>query len=182
LPSSFILFVGAFEPRKNLTRLLEAVKRVHDRGEKIPLVLVGRAGWDSDKLAKKIQELSLQENVILKGYMKEQELRCVYRLATLFVFPSLQEGFGLPLLEAMASRTPIAASASSALPEILQDAALFFDPKDPEDMAEKIMRLLNDEELRVELMAKGSQRVSDFDWEKTAEQTLSIYQAVVGEK
>ncbi len=182
LPSSFILFVGAFEPRKNLLRLLEAVKLVHDTQEKIPLVLVGRAGQDSANLMTKIEELSLQEHVIFLGYMEERELRCVYRLATLFVFPSLREGFGLPLLEAMVSQTPVAASMAPALPEILQNAALFFDPKDPEDMAEKILRILSDEGLREDLIAKGRQRALDFDWKKTAEQTLAIYQAVMGEK
>lgn len=182
LPSSFVLFVGAFEPRKNLLRLLDAVKRIHDTLEKIPLVLVGRAGQDSDKLVTKIKELGLQEHVIFLGYLEERELRAVYRLATLFVFPSLQEGFGLPLLEAMVSQTPIAASFAPALPEILQNAALFFDPNEPEDMAEKIICLLSDEELRGDLIAKGRQRALDFNWDTTAEQTLAIYRAVNGEK
>ncbi|MFC2163457.1 glycosyltransferase family 4 protein [Acidobacteriota bacterium] len=182
LPPSFILFVGAFEPRKNLIRLLEAVKTVHDTREKIPLVLVGRAGQDSTRLVTKIEELNLQEHVVFLGYMEERDLRCVYRLATLFVFPSLREGFGLPLLEAMVSHTPIAASMAPALPEILQNAALFFDPNDPEDIAEKITRLLNDEELQEALIAKGRQRVLDFSWDKTAEKTLAIYRAVAGEK
>jgi glycosyltransferase involved in cell wall biosynthesis len=109
-------------------------------------------------------------------------LRSVYRLATLFVFPSLREGFGLPLLEAMISQTPIAASIAPALPEVLQNAALFFDPSDPEDMAEKIIRLLNDEELRRDLIAKGERRALDFSWDRTAEQTLAIYREVAGEK
>jgi glycosyltransferase involved in cell wall biosynthesis len=182
LPSSFILFVGAFEPRKNLLRLLEAVRRVHETGERIPLVLVGRPGQDSDKLRAKIGDLRLQDHVILPGYMEERELRCVYRLATLFVFPSLREGFGLPLLEAMVSQTPVVASAAPALPEILQSAALFFDPEDPEDMAEKIIRLLSDEELRDNLINRGRQRALDFDWKKTAEQTLAIYRSVAGER
>ena len=182
LPSSFILFVGAFEPRKNLLRLLDAVNRVHETCERIPLVLVGRAGRDSAKLMAKIEELNLQNYVIFLGYMEERELRCVYRLATLFVFPSLREGFGLPVLEAMASQTPVAASIAPALPEILQNAALYFDPKDPEDMAEKIIRLLSDEGLRENLVASGRQRVLDFDWRKTAEQTLGIYRAVAGER
>jgi glycosyltransferase involved in cell wall biosynthesis len=182
LPSSFVLFVGAFEPRKNLVRLLEAVKRVHDTRAKIPLVLVGRGGQDSERVMKTIKVLGLQEQVIVLGYMEERELRCVYRLATLFVFPSLQEGFGLPLLEAMASQTPVAASCAPALPEILQDAALFFDPKNPLDMAEKITRLLDDDELREELVSKGQKRALDFNWEKTAVQTLGIYQSVVEER
>ena len=114
--------------------------------------------------------------------MEERELRCIYRLATLFVFPSLREGFGLPLLEAMVSRIPVAASMAPALPEILQNAALFFDPKDPEDMAEKIIHLLSDEGLREDLITKGSQRALDFNWEKTAEQTLAIYRSIAGEK
>jgi len=182
LPSSFILFVGALEPRKNLGRLLEAVKRIHDSREKIPLVIVGREGQDSDRLMKKINELNLQEHIIFLGYMEERELRCVYRLATLLVVPSLREGFGLPVLEAMASQRPIAASSAPALPEIIQDAALFFDPDDPEDMAEKILRVLSDNELREDLIQKGQRRVLDFNWEKTAEQTLAIYESVTGDQ
>jgi len=182
LPSSFILFVGAFEPRKNLLRLLEALKRVHETRERVPLVLVGRAGQESANLLKKITELNLQEQVSILGYIDEWELRCVYRLATLFAFPSLGEGFGLPLLEAMASQTPVAASKVSALPEILQNAALFFDPMDAEDIAAKIMHLLSDDALRRSLIVKGRQRVLDFDWDKTAQQTLGIYQSVAGEE
>jgi len=182
LPSSFILFVGAFEPRKNLLRLLEALKRIHETRERIPLVLVGRAGQDSANLLTKIERLNLQNHVIFLGYMRERELRCVYRLATLFVFPSLREGFGLPLLEAMVSQIPVASSIAPALPEILQNAALFFDPNDAEDMAEKILRLLSDDGLCEDLITKGRQRALDFSWDKTAEQTLAIYRAVAGGK
>jgi glycosyltransferase involved in cell wall biosynthesis len=112
--------------------------------------------------------------------LKDRELRSIYRSATVFVFPTLCEGFGLPLLEAMCSRTPVVASGVSALPEICQDAALFFDPHQPMDMAEKIMSVLRNEDLKKDLVRKGEKRVLDFSWKTTAEQTLNIYRSLMG--
>jgi len=181
LPSDFLLFVGAFEPRKNLLRLLEAMKSVQQRYGRIALVLAGRPGQDHPLLMQKIQELGLAPEVRLLGYLGERELRCLYRLASVFVFPSLCEGFGLPLLEAMASRLPVAASRASALPEILEDAALYFDPLEPEGMAGQIVRILQDEDVRADLVDKGVKRVRKFSWDKTARQTLSLYEKTAGQ-
>ena len=124
LPSDFLLFVGAQEPRKNLPRLLESLKLIHDRYQKIPLVLVGRRGLDSDNVQKNIQKLGLDSWVKTVGYVNENELKYIYGLASAFVFPSLMEGFGIPLLEAMACGVPIVTSRTSALPEIAQDVAV----------------------------------------------------------
>jgi glycosyltransferase involved in cell wall biosynthesis len=128
----------------------------------------------------RIKEHNLKKWVYMTGYLNDFELRSLYRLATALVFPSFCEGFGLPLLEAMASQVPIIASHAPALPEICQDAALFFDPESPEDMADKILDVLKATDLREDLIRKGQQRVLDFSWESTAEQTLSIYRSLVG--
>ncbi len=175
LPSAFLLFVGAQEPRKNLSRLLDALKIVHLRGHKIALVLVGPSGQDSAELLVRAGKLGLTSSIRVTGYLPEEDVRRIYRLATLFVFPSLYEGFGLPLLEAMASGVPVAASLTSAIPEVANDAALYFRPEDPESMAEKIFFLLESNQAREELIAKGRKRAADFRWEKAASETLEFY-------
>lgn len=179
LPSSFILCVGALEPRKNLLNLIEALKTIHKKHKRVLLVIVGRTGPDYKRLERKIRKDGLDSWVRVMGYLPFEELRGLYRLATVFVFPSLCEGFGLPLLEAMACDLPIASSRVSSLPEIAQDAALYFHPEEPEDMADCIIRLLRDEGLRQSLIAKGKRRVLDFDWRVTAVETLRFYQSVV---
>jgi glycosyltransferase involved in cell wall biosynthesis len=179
LPSDFLLFVGAQEPRKNLPRLLESLKLIHDRYQKIPLVLVGRKGLDSDNVQKNIQKLGLDSEVKTVGYVNKNELKHIYGLASAFVFPSLMEGFGIPLLEAMACGVPIVTSRTSALPEIAQDAAVYIDPEDPEDMATKIIHLLEDTALREKLVSAAESRVKFFSWEKTARKALQFYQSVM---
>jgi glycosyltransferase involved in cell wall biosynthesis len=176
LPPSFILFVGALEPRKNLLKLIEALKIVHEKHQKILLVIVGREGFDYENLEKKIDQLELRDWVKMMGYLPDKEVRAFYRLASVFAFPSLCEGFGLPLLESMASGLPVVTSKSSALPEIAQDGALYFHPEDPEDIADQLMLALQDEELRKTLREKGKKRALDFDWRKTAAETLSFYE------
>lgn len=178
LPSSFLLFVGALEPRKNLLNLVEALKIVHEKFEAIPLVLVGRKGQDYKNVMERIRKFKLESWVSWVGYVEGKELKSFYRLASLFVLPSLCEGFGLPLLEAMACQVPIVISKTSALPEIAQDAAIYFDPHKPEDIAEKIILALQDEDLKERLVAKGEKRVLDFDWRATARGTLKLYQSI----
>ncbi len=179
LPASYLLFVGAQEPRKNIGKLIEALKIVHMQYKKIPLVLAGRQGKDSAVVRERIKAHDLEQWVYTTGYLNDLELRCVYRLASAFVFPSICEGFGLPLLEAMASGIPVVASQAPALPEICQDAALFFDPEVPEEIAESILHVLKDETLRTALVHRGDQRVKDFSWELTAQKTLSIYRSLL---
>jgi glycosyltransferase involved in cell wall biosynthesis len=177
LPSSFLLFVGAQEPRKNLPRLLEALKIVHLQGQEISLVLVGPPGQDSTPLMALAEKLGLAAWVRSTGYLPEEEVRRVYRLARAFVFPSLCEGFGLPLIEAMASGVPVAASCAPAIPEVAKDAALYFRPEDPEHMAEKILFLLESKQAREELIAKGKKRAQEFSWEKASAETLEFYRS-----
>jgi glycosyltransferase involved in cell wall biosynthesis len=180
LPGEFLLFVGATEARKNLPRLIEALAVVHRRFRPVPLVLVGREGGDHARVLAEIRARGLEAWVRLPGYLPESEVGALYRAASAFVFPSFCEGFGLPLLEALACGLPAAASDVSALPEVGGDAALYFRPEDPEDIAAKIIRLLSDEDLRAALRARGRERARTFTWEKTATETLAFYKTVLG--
>lgn len=179
LPPAFLLFVGAQVPRKNLVRFLEAMKIVHLHGIRIPLVLVGPDGEDTEAIRRRAEKLGLGHWVISTGYLEDEDVRRVYRLATAFVFPSLCEGFGLPLVEALASGIPVAASLNSAIPEVCRDAAVYFQPESAESMAEKVVAVIEDEELRKKLIAKGKERARDFSWDKAAAETLGFYERVV---
>ena len=178
LPEEFLLFVGATEPRKNLPRLIEALSIVRKTYRPVPLVIVGREGGDQARVLAEIKARGLEGGVRFLGYLPEPEVRALYRAAAAFVFPSYCEGFGLPLLEAMACGLPSAASGVSALPEVGGDAALYFRPEDPGDIAAKIIRLLSDRDLRADLRARGRARARAFTWEKTAAATLAFYREV----
>jgi glycosyltransferase involved in cell wall biosynthesis len=179
LPESFLLFVGAFEKRKNITGLLEALKIIQDRRGRIPLVLAGRRGEDFLDVQKRAEELGLGPALIYTGYCPEEELRSLYGMASLLVYPSLWEGFGLPLLEAMSSGLPVTSSRRGAIPEIAGDAALYFDPEDAEDMADRILLALDDTDLRQDLVERGYRQAERFRWERTAEETLALYGELV---
>jgi glycosyltransferase involved in cell wall biosynthesis len=180
VPGPFLLFVGASEPRKNLPRLIEAMGVLRDRGRNVPLVIVGRPGGDHAALLAAIRDHGLDGLVRLAGYRSDEDVRALYDAATVLALPSLGEGFGLPLVEAMACGLPTAVSGVSALPEIGGDAAMYFDPADASAMAAVIARLFDDEGLRADLGQKGIRRAKDFDWAKTAEQTLAFYRQVAG--
>lgn len=181
IPSIFLLFVGALEQRKNLLRLIKALSKIHKEYKPISLVLVGRAGQESGHLSDEIERQSLQSWVKILGYVPESDLHYLYRSASLLIFPSLCEGFGLPVLEAMTCGLPVVCSRSSALPEVAQDAALYFDPENPDEMAEKILQVLQDEKLRETMKEKGKKRADDFHWEKTAAQTLDFYNKIINQ-
>ena len=178
LPPSFLLFVGAQVPRKNLVRFVEALKIVHLHGLQIPLVLVGPGGEDSGAIRAKAESLGIGHWVMSTGYLEESDVINTYRLATAFVMPSVCEGFGMPLIEAMASGVPIAASQASAIPEVCRDAAVYFQPQSAESMAEKVGSVVEDEALRKRLIARGKERAGDFSWERAATETLAFYESV----
>ncbi len=179
LPERFVLYVGTLEPRKNLTTLLEAYAEVARRHD-VPLLVGGGKGWLYDAVFQRLDELGLRERVRFVGYIEEEELPLWYAAATVFVFPSIYEGFGMPPLEAMACGTPVITSNSSSLPEVVGDAGLLVSPHDPGGFAAAIERVLTDAALHHELRVRGLARAQIFDWRVTAERTLAAYEAAAG--
>lgn len=177
LPPRYVLAVGTLEPRKNLTTLLHAYARLRAAAAAPPpeLVLAGARGWLDGPVRQTVRALGLEAVVRLPGFIDDDDLPAVYRGAELVVFPSLREGFGLPLLEAMASGVPVVASSAPALPEVAGGAALLVDPLDVEAMAAAAARALRDQPLREKLRAAGIARAAQFSWTAAARQTLDAY-------
>jgi glycosyltransferase involved in cell wall biosynthesis len=176
----YVLYVGTLQPRKNLGRLLEAYAMVrkqandHRKGETPHLVIAGRKGWLYDQIFQHIVRLGLETEVLFPGYVPQDDLPALLSGARLFVFLSLYEGFGLPVLEAMACGTPVLCSNVSSLPEVAGEAALLVDPLDIESMAEAMNRLLQDEGLRTQLVERGYRQVRQFSWDRCARETLAV--------
>jgi glycosyltransferase involved in cell wall biosynthesis len=179
LPEQFLLYVGTLEPRKNLTRLVQAFSRLKEQGHAHKLVLAGPWGWSMNGFHQQIEELNLADRVQLLGYIPDEDLPGLYSLATAFVFPSLYEGFGLPPLEAMACGTPVLSSRNSSLAEICGDAAYLVDPRDVENLAEGLRRVVADADLRAQLSESGRRRAQEFSWERAARETVAVYEGVL---
>lgn len=180
LPTNYLLFVSSLEPRKNIALLIDALAAAKTD---IPLVLVGWHGWGHKAWLKKIETTLLKNSIILTGHVPDQDLKAVYTGATALVYPSLYEGFGLPLLEAMACGCPVICSNTASMPEVAGDAALFIDPYNRDNMgsdslAHAIDTMVHDTELRQDFICKGMARAGLFTWEKTARQTMAIFQRV----
>ena len=180
LPPRFILYVGTIEPRKNLTRLMTAFAAARRAGIAQHLVCVGPYGWSSRDLAGHIERLGIQQAVHFTGYVPFEHLPAIYNLGDFFVFPSLYEGFGLPVVEAMASGLPVLTSTTSSLGEVAGDAAVTIDPSDTEAMAGAIRKLATDSELRRECAARSLARSRHFSWTQTAREMLAVYHRVAG--
>ncbi|MBC8449717.1 MAG: glycosyltransferase family 4 protein [Chloroflexi bacterium] len=178
LPPDYVLYLGINKPHKNLVRLVEAWSTSPIAHGKSQLVLAGREDPRYSQARQRVKELGLEEGVRFLGEVGEADLPALYSGATAFVFPSLCEGFGLPVLEAMACGVPVACSNTSSLPEIVGDAALTFDPADVEAMAAALSRLLGDSDLRADLRQRGLERAQRFTWAETARRTLEVYRGV----
>lgn len=173
LPESFILYVGINKPHKNLVNLVEAYAQLPAQAP--PLVIAG--AWDIryPEAMKTANRLHLTSRVRFFGPINDADLPGLYSAATLFVFPSRYEGFGLPVLEAMACGTPVACSSVSSLPEVAGDAGLYFDPAQPTSIAQTLLHLLDSLTLRHELAKKGQKRAGQFTWSRTASATVVVY-------
>jgi glycosyltransferase involved in cell wall biosynthesis len=183
LPDTFLFYPAATWPHKNHLNLLRAARILRDRhGVRENLVFTSFPHKKHDAIAREIRKLGLSDGVRFLGFIPEEDLPALYRLATLLVFPSLFEGFGIPPLEAMASGLPVVCSRAASLPEVAGEAALYFDPFSPVDMAEKIHAALVSETLRRELVERGLQRASLFNWAKTARETLSVFEETVRQR
>lgn len=179
LPERYLLFVGTIEPRKNIVRIIESFASI---AERIPhhLVIAGRKGWKCGDVFKSARRLHVESKVHFTGRIAEEDIAGLYSLTEVFVWPSLYEGFGLPVVEAMACGVPVVTSNRSSLPEVVGNAALLVDPFSTDEIAHAIMRVIDDAPLRGELIAKGFVRASELTWRRTASSTLLVYERLCG--
>ncbi|GJM39904.1 MAG: glycosyl transferase family 1 [Ardenticatenaceae bacterium] len=187
LPEFYVLYLGGYELHKNITTLLLAWTYVGQAlGEDYPLVLAGKKPTQINEIYPDydsyIKQLGIEEYVRWIGYVDEEDKPVLYRNAETFVFPSSREGFGLGVLEALACGTPVVTTTATSLPEVLGDAGFAVDPDDARNMAGAIISTIIQDNLRAELRQKGEQQAANFSWEKTAMETLLVYDAVVGEQ
>lgn len=180
LPARFLLYVGTVEPRKNIARLLEAFRLLtEDPSFEHDLVIAGGKGWRDEAIRRLLARFPRKERVILTGWVARDDLPILYSMADAFVFPSLYEGFGLPVLEAMACGTPVITSAVSSLPEVAGGAALLVDPGSSEDIATAVRRLVGDASLAESLRRKGRLRAGAFSWEASARRVLEVFAQIL---
>jgi glycosyltransferase involved in cell wall biosynthesis len=186
LPDKFILYVGDVNYNKNISTLAEASKIAH-----VPLVIVGKQATEVNfdrkhvenrPFVRFLEKYGKDKDIKRLGFVEDNDLIKIYNLATVYCQPSFYEGFGLPILEAMATGTPVVAAKNNCHVEIGADAILLADPKSSQDMAEKITQLLVNEKERQDLIKKGNDRVKEFSWEKTAKETYQVYQSIAGYK
>ncbi len=175
IPEKYILFVGRLEERKNIPRLIHAFDNLRkEKGIKHKLVLVGKKGYKSEQIIDVIDKLKLKDEVILSGYIPEQDLPYFFSGADLFIFPSLYEGFGIPILEAQACRCPVATSNISSMPEVAGEGAILFNPQKTDEIAQAIYKIISDNDLKNDLIEKGFNQIKKFSWQKCAQETLEV--------
>jgi len=180
--SPYLLYVGNLYPYKNLGRIIEALPQLIAHHPDLKFVIVGKEDVFSKELRQRAQELSVETAVVFTGFVTDAELAAYYRDATVYVFPSLSEGFGLPGLEAMGYGVPVAAARASCLPEVYGDAAVYFNPQDVADVARVIANLLDNDKQRADLKRRGLAHVKTFSWQRMAKQTLAVYTAALKSK
>ena len=179
----FILFVGMETPRKNFIRILKAFAKINNSAKNIHLIKVGIAGGKKfrKESLKIVKKLNLEKKVTFVGHVSDSELTGFYKMATLFIFPSLYEGFGRPVLEAMTCGTPVITSNTSSLPEVVGDAGIMVNPYDVNALAEAMERVLKSDKIQRVMRKNGLKRAKNFSWEKCAKETLKVYEKVLGE-
>lgn len=178
LPSQFILFVGLLEPRKNLPALLRAFARLSPALSQLSLVIVGRKGWMTQAILEQVPA-DLRTRIHFTGYVAQTDLPVIYNLAEVFVYPSLYEGFGLPVLEALACGTPVITSNISSMPEVAGDAAMYVLPENDAALADAIQQVILDPALAQTMRTRGLDRAAAFTWQQTAQKTLAVYQNIL---
>ncbi len=172
--TDYILYVGTIQPRKNISTLLKAFAKFVQSNPTYKLILVGKKGWMYEKIFEEVTTLNLTNSVIFTGFLPDNTVSKLYQNAFCYVLPSLYEGFGIPILEAMAHGSPVLASYASSLPEIGGEACLYFDPQNPDDLADKLTMLKASPSLRSDLIKKGKERITLFSWDRCGKQTLEV--------
>lgn len=170
----YFLYVGTIQPRKNISLLIKSFTLFHANHPSFKLIIVGKKGWLYDTIFQQAAHSSISESILFPGFVEESEKVRLYRGATAYILPSLYEGFGIPLLEAMSHKCPVIASFSSSLPEVGGEACLYFDPQSVEDLREKMELIIFDKALVQDLVIKGTNRLDLFSWKQTGKQTLDI--------
>ena len=178
IPSKYFLFVGTLDPRKNFERIFKAFERLRPLRQGLHLVIIGGEGWKNKKFLKMVRTHPLKDHIHMPGYLPRNQLLSYYKNAICLMFPSLYEGFGLPILEAMSCGTPVITSNVSSMQEVAGDAALLVDPYDTSAIADAMNELLRDDRFRARLINMGFQRAKEFSWKKCAEQTLKVLNTV----
>lgn len=176
LPGDYLLFVSSLEPRKNIDLLVAALELT---GTDIPLVLVGWQGWGEKPWMEKVSSKGLKSRIFFTGHLPDRHLKAVYSGATALIYPSIYEGFGLPILEAMACRCPVICSNAASMPEAAGDAAILIDPFDADDLARAIDLIVHDRLAGKALIEKGERHIAGFTWRKTAKKTVDVFKKVV---
>ncbi|CCK79573.1 glycosyltransferase, family I [Desulfobacula toluolica Tol2] len=176
LPKSYLLFVSSLEPRKNIDLLIKALMIARTD---IPLVLVGWQGWGEKRWLEKIEGQSLANKIYITGHIPDYDLRAVYSGAQALVYPSLYEGFGLPIVEAMACHCPVICSDTASMPEVAGEAAILIDPARSDELAHAIETIVHDSEIRYKLVKKGGDQAARFTWNDTAIQTFEVFNTVL---
>ncbi len=179
LPEHFLLYVGTIEPRKNLSTLLQAYASVASQMPDHRLVIVGPKGWMVENIIQQTGQFNISDKVHFTGYVEQDDLPVIYNLADVFIYPSVYEGFGLPVLEAMACGTPVISSNVSSMPEIVGNAGVLIAPNNSQALAQSLLELINDPVARQRLSIKGQERAATFSWESTAEKTIAVYRHVL---
>jgi len=177
LPDRFILAVGTLEPRKNFSTLIKSFVNIKKWHPEYKLVIVGKKGWKFDQIESSLKEYNMEDEIIFPGYLKDEDLQKMYKLAAVFVFPSLYEGFGIPPLEAMASGCPVVSSNLASLPEVVGEAGLLIDPKNAYKMADAISSLIKNDNVRNMMIERGYIQAEKFKWENSAKTALSVFQS-----
>lgn len=176
----YLIYIGAIQPRKNLEKLVEAfeILKKSELNSDLKLVLVGEKAWLSESIFKKIENSPNKKDIICPGRVCFDELVSLLQGADVFAFPSVYEGFGIPILEAMASRVPVVCANNSSLPEVGGEAVLYFDGNSSADLADNISKILESSELKKDLIEKGLEQIKKFSWEKTARETLEYLKSL----
>jgi glycosyltransferase involved in cell wall biosynthesis len=176
LPDKFIFYLGNTDPKKNMTGVIKTLSILRRNNKlSLPLVMLDIDREYLHEAAKVAGDVDVLNYITFCGYVPNHDLPAIYSMATIFLYPSLRESFGIPILEAMACATPVITSSTSSMPEVAGDAAVFADPSDPSDIAEKITQLLSDEKWQQELISKGLTRCRQFSWTSNAMKTLALY-------
>ncbi len=168
------VFVGAIEKRKNIKNILKAAEILRKKGKNFTILLIGKEGFGFEEIKKLHETLGLEGCVTFAGYLEDKEVLAAYKASDVLLYPSLYEGFGLPILEAMSCGTPVITSNCTSMPEVGGDAAMYVNPKSPEEIARAVEKIFESEKLKKELSAKGIERAKFFTWEKSVEKTIQV--------